>query len=104
MKTPKFESGDVPKAEKALSSTKLLDAIGKCVGDAGGLTGKTGSLKVEILVRLRGKAEGVEVTPTGVSQEAAKCVRVLFKNRVIGTPSSDPVGVTVVYSLKPAGK
>ena len=104
MKTPKFENGEVPKVEKVLSGTKLLDAIARCVGDAGGLSGKTGSLKVELLVRLRGKAEGVEVTPTGVSQEAAKCVRVLFKNRAMGTPTADPVGVTVIYGLKAPGK
>jgi hypothetical protein len=104
MKTPKFENGDVPKAEKALSGAKVLDAIAKCVSDAGGLTGKTGSLKVELLVRAQGKAEGVEVTPTGVPQEGAKCVRALFKNRNVGTPSADPVGVTVVYQLKPSGK
>src|SRR5262249_39150261 len=80
MKTPKFENGDVPKAEKALSATKVLDAIAKCVSDAGGLTAKTGTLKVEFLVRAQGKAEGVEVTPTGVPQEGAKCVRSLLKN------------------------
>jgi hypothetical protein len=101
MKAPKFENGDVPKAEKNLTSKKVLDAIAKCVSDAGGLTAKTGSLKVELLVRLRGKAEGVEVTPTGVPQEAARCVRTLLKNRAVGTPTADPVGVTVIYTLKP---
>jgi hypothetical protein len=36
-----------------------------------------------------------------VSSEAAACVRVLIKNKAIGAPSADPVGVTVVISLKP---
>lgn len=104
MKPPKFENGEAPNAEKNLSSKKVLEAIAKCVSDAGGLTAKTGSLKVELLVRARGKAEGVEVKPQGVSEEAAKCVRTFLKNRSIGIPTADPTGVTVVYNLKPAGK
>lgn len=104
MKTPKFENGNAPRVEKNLSSKKVLDSIAKCVADAGGLTGKNPTLKVEFLVRARGKAEGVEVTPTGVSTEAAKCVQTLLKNRSVGVPDADPVGVTVVYSLKPASK
>jgi hypothetical protein len=104
MKAPKFENGDVPKAEKNLSGKKVLDAIAKCVADAGGLTAKTGSLKVELMVRARGKAEGVEVKPQGVSEEAARCVRTFLKNRSVGMPTADPTGVTVVYNLKPAGK
>lgn len=104
MKAPKFENGDVPKAEKNLTGKKVLEAIAKCVSDAGGLTGKTGSLKVEFLVRSRGKAEGVEVKGTGVPAEAARCVQTFLKNRSVGTPSADPTGVTVVYSLKPSGK
>jgi len=104
MKAPKFENGDVPKAEKNLTGKKVLEAIAKCVADNGGLTAKTATLKVEFLVRARGKAEGVEVKPTGVSEEAAKCVRAFLKNRSMGTPTADPTGVTVVYTLKPNGK
>lgn len=104
MKAPKFENGDVPKAEKNLTGKKVLEAIAKCVADNGGLTAKTATLKVEFLVRARGKAEGVEVKPTGVSEEAAKCVRAFLKNRSMGTPTADPTGVTAVYTLKPAGK
>lgn len=103
MKAPKFENGNVPKAEKALS-TKILDGVAQCVADNGGLSGKTGSLKVEILVRVRGKAEGVEVTGTNTSPAAAKCVQALLKNKTVGTPDADPVGITVVYTLRPAGK
>lgn len=104
MKSPKFENGDVPRAEKSLTNKKVLEAVAKCVSEAGGLTGKTATLKVEFLVRVRGKAEGVEVTPKGVSDAAAKCVRTFLKNRTVGTPTADPVGVTVVYTLKPSGK
>lgn len=104
IKSPKFENGDVPNVEKNLSSKKVLDAVAKCVSDAGGLTAKTGSLKVEFLVRARGKAEGVEVKPQGVPEEAAKCVRTFLKNRSVGTPTADPTGVTILFNLKPAGK
>jgi hypothetical protein len=99
---PKFENGQVPKAEKTLNGA--ADAIARCVADHGGLQGAAGSLKVQFLVRARGRAEGVEVlSAKGVSAEAAQCVRLLLKNKAVGAPSSDPVGVTVVLSLK-AGK
>ena len=35
-----------------------------------------------------------------VSAEASACVRKLLKNRGVGAPTSDPVGVTVVIGLK----
>lgn len=95
-----FTSGDVPKIDQKLE--KLAGKIEKCVADNGGLTGSTGSLKVQFLVRAQGKAEGVEVLGAkGVGKEAAECVRRLLKNRTVGTPSSDPVGVTVSLSFKP---
>lgn len=104
MKAPRFEGGEAPRAEKNLGSQKVLDAIAKCVSEAGGLPGKTGSFKVELLVRARGKAEGVEVTPTGVPAESARCVRTLLKDRSLGVPTADPTGVTVIYTLKPSAK
>ncbi len=59
--------------------------------------------KVQFLVRLRGRAEGVEVLGArGVSSEAAGCVRHLIKNKAIGAPTADPVGVTVVITFKAA--
>ncbi|HEY4121592.1 MAG TPA: hypothetical protein VGM56_27190 [Byssovorax sp.] len=98
--SPAFENGQVPRVEKAL--TKASDAIGRCVGDHGGLTAPTGSMKVQFLVRARGRAEGVEVmSAKGVTAEAKQCVRLLLKNRAIGAPSADPVGVTVTLTLKP---
>jgi len=100
---PKFENGEVPKAEKAL--TKAATDIAKCVAEHGGLTAATGTLKIQFLVRNRGRAEGVEIlTAKGLSADAAECVRVLIKNKPIGPPSADPVGVTVTISLKPPAK
>ena len=98
--SPTFENGQVPRTEKALG--KMSDAIGKCVGDHGGLSGATGTMKVAFLVRVRGRAEGVEVqSAKNVSQEAKDCVRVLLKNKAIGAPSADPVGVTLTLTFKP---
>jgi hypothetical protein len=98
--SPAFENGQVPRTEKALA--KMSDAIGKCVGDHGGLAAATGSMKVTFLVRVRGRAEGVEVqSAKGVSAEAKDCVRLLLKNKAIGAPSADPVGVTVTITFKP---
>lgn len=100
VKAPAFENGEVPRAEKALKS--IADDIGKCVAENGGLGRPTGTMKVQFLVRSRGRAEGVEILSSqGVSPEAASCVRLLLKNKAIGAPTADPVGVTVVLSLKP---
>jgi hypothetical protein len=100
---PKFENGEVPRAEKAL--TKAATDIAKCVAEHGGLTAATGTLKVQFLVRNRGRAEGVEIlNAKGIGPDAAACVRVLLKNKPIGPPSADPVGVTVTISLKPPAK
>lgn len=97
---PKFENGEVPRVEKVLG--KASADIAKCVGDHGGLTGDAGTLKVQFLVRARARAEGVEVVAAkGVSKDASTCVRKLLKNKVVGAPTSDPVGVTVVIALKP---
>jgi hypothetical protein len=97
---PTFENGSVTKVEKSLG--KASAEIAKCVAEHGGLSGEAGSLKIQFLVRSRGRAEGVEVLAAkNVSSEAAACVRVLIKNKAIGAPSADPVGVTVVISLKP---
>ncbi|MFO0760329.1 MAG: hypothetical protein U0359_27860 [Byssovorax sp.] len=100
---PVFENGSVPKVEKMLNAASA--DIGKCVAEHGGLTGSAGTLKVQFLVRSRGRAEGVEVlTRKGLSPEAASCVRLLFKNKAVGAPTADPVGVTVTLTLKPASR
>lgn len=96
----KFEGGgQVPKADKTLAG--LAAEMGRCVADHGGLAGATGSLKVQLLVRARGKAEGVEVTaPKNVSSEAATCVQKLLKNKAMGAPTADPVGVVTTVTFK----
>ncbi|HVY47522.1 MAG TPA: hypothetical protein VHB21_16650, partial [Minicystis sp.] len=97
--TPSFENGQVPKAEKALA--KLSEGIARCVAEHGGLTARAGSMKIQFLVRARGRAEGVEVlSAKNVSREARDCVRLLVKNRSVGAPTADPVGVTVTLSLR----
>ncbi|HSN98734.1 MAG TPA: hypothetical protein VLS89_10635, partial [Candidatus Nanopelagicales bacterium] len=99
-KPPSYMSGEVPDLPKKLP--KILEGIAKCVGDAGGLSGTSGSLKVQFLVRSRGRAEGVEVlSAKGLPEGAEACIRKLLKNRSVGAPTSDPVGVTLTLTLQP---
>lgn len=96
---PKFEGGDVPRAEKFLNAQ--IEGITKCIVTNGGLEGKKGSIKLTFLVRVRGRAEGVEVASSkGINDDAAACIRVLLKNRAVGSPSADPVGVTATFTLE----
>lgn len=99
VKTIKLQGGEIPKHEKTIGA--LMAGVAKCVSEHGGLTAKAGSLKLELLVRARGKAEGVEVRELkGAGAAAATCVRTHVRGRTIGTPTSDPVGVTVQIELK----
>lgn len=98
---PSFENGEVKTLEKAL--TKLSADIGKCVAEGGGLSGSSGMVRLQFLVRARERAEGVEVLgQKGVSPAAATCVKNLLKNRWVGAPSADPVGVTIELRFKAA--
>ena len=98
---PKFDNGEVTKVEKSLG--KASADLARCVADHGGLGAEAGTVKIQFLVRSRGRAEGVEVLAAkGVSAEAAGCVRHLIKNKAIGAPTADPVGVTVVITFKAA--
>jgi hypothetical protein len=100
---PKFDNGEVPKAEKFLNAA--AGDIAKCIADNGGLSSASGTLKVQFLVRARGRAEGVEVlSAKGMGAEAAACVRLLLKNKAVGAPTNDPVGVNVTLTLKAAPK
>ena len=95
---PVFQNGEVPKVAKALG--KSADEIGRCVASHGGLSGAAGSIKLQFLVRSRGRAEGVEVeSAKGITEAAKECVRRALKNRGVGAPTADPVGVTVTVSL-----
>jgi hypothetical protein len=96
---PAYENGDVPRVPKILQG--ITGKIARCVADNGGLAGPTGSIKVQFLVRSRGRAEGVEIlSAKGISASASGCVRLLLKNKAVGSPTADPVGVTVTFSLK----
>jgi pyruvate/2-oxoglutarate dehydrogenase complex dihydrolipoamide acyltransferase (E2) component len=99
MGEPSFENGQVASAAKFLAAQ--ADAIGRCIGEHGGLGAGAGKLKVQFLVRGRGRAEGVEiVSAKGIGEPAKECVRLLLKNKNVGPPSADPVGVTVTITLK----
>ncbi len=94
----KLIGGRVEGLEEALEKTR--DLVAMCVATHGGLVGDAGRLDVQLLVRDRGRAEGVEVgRAQHVSEDAVTCVRKLLKNRFIGTPTNDPVGVHYVYKL-----
>ncbi len=96
---PEFINGDVPAVSNILKKT--LDDVAKCVADHGGLEAKEGGLKIQFLVRGRGKAEGVEVLKRhGVTKDAGRCVQALLKNKWVGMPSQDPTGVTFRYDMK----
>lgn len=98
---PKFTSGDVPKAKGAIE--KLAPKLKACIDDAGGLTGASGTVEVQFLVRSAGKAEGVDVVKTkGIADAAKKCIVSTLQKKTVGTPSTDPVGVTIVLTLSPA--
>lgn len=98
---PKFQGGEIPRAEKFLNG--LLEGIGKCVAEHGGMKAEKGKLSLSFLVRARGRAEGVEIeNAKGIGEDASGCIRLLVKNRAVGAPSADPVGVTVTFSFEKA--
>lgn len=99
VEAPKQEGGEVPNLDKVLN--KLADDFATCVVSAGGLTAKTGQIETQFLVRARGKAEGVEVLKVkGVSETVSPCIQGLLKNKRVGIPTADPVGVTFVINLR----
>lgn len=96
---PKLMGGTVTLLDEALDKTR--EGVANCIASNGGLMGSTGKLDVQFLVRDRGRAEGVEaVRAQRVSGNAATCVRKFLRNRHIGTPSDDPVGVVFTYTFK----
>ncbi len=79
------------------------DRYEKCVQEHGGLSSKTGEVRVHFLVRgERQRAESVEVVAhRGVSREAAKCIADVVDRRKTGVPSAPMVGATLVFKLSP---
>jgi hypothetical protein len=99
LSAPKLFGGTVQSLDASLERTRI--GVADCVVHHGGMTSERGRLDMQFLVRERGRAEGVEVLRAqGVSEAASACVRKLFKNRFIGMPSDDPVGVSFSYKLK----
>jgi hypothetical protein len=93
---PSFTNGDVTHVASQLA--KSTARVARCVADNGGLLADSGEMRVQFLVRVRGRAEGVEVlSHDGVDPKAGACVRKLLKDWRIGTPSDDPVGVAFRY-------
>src|SRR5690606_16283445 len=95
----KFINGEVPKVESFLG--KMHKPVAQCVADHGGVAKDRGKIEIQFLVRLQGKAEGVEVLKRdGVGEEAERCIRQAFKGKWVGTPTSDPTGVQFTYELE----
>jgi hypothetical protein len=90
--------GSVPDVEAFLE--KMKEATAQCLVDhAEGAV--RGSMRVQFLVRLSGRAEGVDVrSATGVSEAAQRCVRDAFKHKHVGTPTADPTGVAFTYTFE----
>lgn len=99
---PRYTAGEVPKAKASVE--KLAPKLEACVDQHGGLeSAKGGSVELQFLVTSRGVAEGVDLRkPSGVSGEALRCMRDLLQKRGVGTPSTDPVGVTIDLRLRAA--
>jgi len=93
LKSLSFVGGEVVRAERFLKRSR--GELAKCVHAHGGVGAAEGVLSMQLLVRSRGRAEGVEVLARRhVSERAGRCVRRLLKGRWMGSPSQDPVGVT----------
>lgn len=99
---PRYTAGEVPKAKASVE--KLASKLEACVDQNGGLeSAKGGSIELQFLVTSRGVAEGVDLRkPSGLSVEALRCMRDLLQKRGVGTPSTDPVGVTIDLRLRAA--
>lgn len=94
--------GTVPDVEKFL--TKMSKTAAKCVADHGGLSAREGEVKLQFLVTVRTKAEGVEVlSKKGVSEAAAKCMRDAIRGKSVGMPTADPTGVQFRYLFTKTG-
>jgi hypothetical protein len=66
------------------------------------LDGANGSVRVTFLVRAPGRAEGVDVAQSrSMSGELLRCVTNELSGRMIGTPTTDAVGVSVTFRLRP---
>jgi hypothetical protein len=98
-----FNGGQIDLIERMLKKTRKR--VGSCVDDNGGLSKSKGLVKLQFLVRSRGRAEGVEILKQrAMGDQAARCIRQVMKNRWVGTPSNDPVGVVFTYHFSATAK
>jgi hypothetical protein len=88
-----FENGDIPNAAAALEHIKRDFA--KCASTESGPLESGATVELRFIVRAPGRAEGVDVGRVrGVSSNIVRCMTSSLSLRPVGTPSSDPVGVT----------
>lgn len=93
------DEGTLPKALDKLRVPKKRYA--QCLRDHGGMFRDKGVLHIRFLVRQRGRAEGVSVQKRrSVSEAAGKCIADVVDRRLVGTPSVEMVGATLVIELE----
>jgi hypothetical protein len=97
-----FENGDVPRAPSALE--RIKKDFAKCVAASPSETvvlKPEATVELRFLVRAPGKAEGVDVVQSrGVSADIVRCVTSSLAGRLVGPPTSDPVGVGLTVRFK----
>ena len=95
---PRLSGGQITGIRPRLE--KVVDTVARCVVDHGGLGARRGRIDLQFLVRARGRAEAVEIVACrGVELEAARCVQQALKNRWLGAPTAEPVGVDLTFLL-----
>lgn len=89
--------GEVPKVASFLErmKTKAADCIVAHDPTA------RGKMKIQFLVSLRARAEGVDImSGDDFNDDAQKCVRDALKGGRVETPTADPTGVQFSYTFK----
>ena len=94
-----FENGAVGGAQRNLRS--MTDDFVSCVDDNGGLRVQSARLKLMFFVRSNQKASSMIVgSARNVPNPIVRCIRKVIEDGVVGRPSTDAVGVTVLFELK----
>lgn len=83
---------------------KPLDRYEACIEENGGLSGASGTVTLQFLVRAElGRAEGVEVQKfTGVTKKAARCIADVVDRRQVGAPTVPLTGATLTFEISPS--
>lgn len=94
-----FENGVVSGAMQTIENK--TDAMVECLINEGGLRTESARLKLLFLVRPAKRAEGMIVASArNIPLPVVRCIKDLLHHKHIGTPSNDPVGVTLLLELK----